>query len=154
MGWCLPMWQVSSWAGYCLVIRSTSVLSFCFCVSCRQVNFRSNFCEYVGVPIIPLWFDPGYRMWLLQDVCPHCCESQLMSPPLILGSPPIHRDGWHLKDVPSPPMSAADFHSFLWPSVFVPCLFHTCSWYPHPHLSPLSTQFLISICFLWLFYSP
>ena len=40
----------------------------------------------VVVPVTLLGFLPSYRRWSLQVSYPHCCESQLWSLTLILGS--------------------------------------------------------------------
>ena len=51
-----------------------------------------KFCGWVGVPIVPLGFLPGYRRWPFEGPYPHYCESQ------ILGGLPYPRSPSHPGD--------------------------------------------------------
>jgi hypothetical protein len=94
-----------------------------------------------GALRVLLAFLPGYRRWPLQVPCPQCCEPQLRSPPLILGSLSYPRSLVHPGDAPPPaslPPSVADFYSFSWPSGCLSCPTLILNTYPHSPLHPLS----------------
>jgi hypothetical protein len=85
--WCLPMEWVSSWAGL-LVNHSLSLCSISHpCISCRRDTFWVKLFFVNGLSL--LRFLPGLQA--LQVPYSNCCESQLRSPPWILGSLPYPR---------------------------------------------------------------
>ena len=65
-----------------LTLCSIPILAFFV----RRINLGLKVL-WVGAPIAPLGFLPGYRRFYIN----HCCESHLKSPPLILGSLPYPR---------------------------------------------------------------
>jgi hypothetical protein len=58
--WCLSMERVFSWAGYCLVIPSVSAPSSTPAFFVGMIKFGLK-ALWVGVPMVPLIFLPGYR---------------------------------------------------------------------------------------------
>ena len=88
----------------------------------------------------------GYRKWSLQVPYSQCSESQIKSPLLIFEHLPCPWPGIILEIVTTTsPLSAADFHSFAWPSGHFSCpsphLISPPSQVPSLHLPPMSILF-------------
>jgi hypothetical protein len=114
--------------------------------------FDWKICGWVGISIAPLKLLPGYRMWSLQVTYPQCSEIQLRSSPSTLGHIPHTKSLSHPK-MPQPPHShqlqiSIHFYHHL------SCHSRYLILNPIPLSIALPSQFLPSICLLWLSYSP
>ena len=154
MDWCLHMGNVSGWNSYCLVIPSVSaLLQRNPCISCRQDTF---------------WVESFVSELLFLLLHWHSCLAtrvglfRLHIPNAVSLSWGYLIDSWEpslslvsdmtLRCTPTPQASCRFLFTHCWPSLlFLPTPDPD---QPLPLPIPSPTQFLLSICFLWLVYFP
>ena len=154
------MWCVSSWASYSLAIPPVSTPSPVPAFLVERINFRlkvlwEDWYLYHSTGV-PAWLQKeGFSgsispmPWVLAKATP----IDSWEPPLSHVFGTASRCPLPLPLQISPPV--ADFHSFTWPSGHLYCLSLYLSLNTLIYLPICSpTQFLHSMCLLWLFYSP
>ena len=96
----------------------------------------------IGVSIAPLGFLPDYRTWPLQVPYLQCCESQIRSPPLILGFLPYTRSLPCPRDASRLPPPVSYRFPFILMSIWTPLLSLST---PDPETFPCSPPHPISL---------